>query len=163
MHRPTELDRLMSNRNESSRTKKTVAARNGAVEQEAPSRILIVDDDPDILESLKDLIELSGGGYDIDTALDADSALQAARAAPPSVAIIDVKLGASNGIDLIPRLQRVDQDTICIIMTAYRDPSYAARALESGANEFLYKPLDPEQMSNLLTRLARRDPSEDDH
>ena len=111
------------------------------------------------LESLKDLIELANG-YEIDMALDADSALEAAMAAPPRVAIIDVKLGGSDGIDLIPRLQRIDPNTICIIMTAYRDPSYASRALESGANEFLYKPLDPEQMSNLLARLTKRDPPE---
>lgn len=112
-------------------------------------RVLIVDDDPDMLSALVDLLELDAD-YLVDTAGGFDAAESSARAHGPAVALLDVKLGARNGIDLIPRLRSLDPSIVVIIMTAYRDLEYLENAVSCGADEFLYKPLDSSRLRRLI-------------
>lgn len=107
-------------------------------------RILLVDDDLDLLNSIYDLLELEDDSFVIQTAHDFDTGLRLAESFQPDLAILDIKLGAANGIDLVPHLKHVRHDTICIMMTAFRDAKYAVQALRSGADDFLYKPVEPE-------------------
>lgn len=117
-------------------------------EQES-RRVLVVDDDPDMLGALVDLLELDAD-YLVDTAGDFDSAEQSARLHKPNVALLDVKLGSRSGIDLIPRLRALDPSVVCIVMTAYRDLEHLENAVASGADEFLYKPLDSSRLRRLI-------------
>lgn len=107
-------------------------------------RILLVDDDLDLLDSIYDLLELDNDSVVIQKASDFDSAIRMAESFQPDIALLDIKLGNANGIDLVPILKHVRQDTVCIMMTAFRDVQYAVDALRAGADDFLYKPVEPE-------------------
>ena len=65
-------------------------------------KILLVDDDQDLLSSLRDFLEPEG--YEVAVASDAESARSGVESFRPDIAVLDVKLGATNGIDLIPKL-----------------------------------------------------------
>lgn len=127
------------------------ASNNGGT---AP-RILIVDDDTDILESLKDIIELEIT-CEVETASNIFSARKIADKFNPDIALIDVQLGASVGTNLIPLFKSKNPDVICIVMTAYRDTEYAVNALRSGADDYLHKPLDPENLLVLIEKYSSR-------
>jgi len=114
-------------------------------------RILIVDDDPDIRDSLKDAIELEEG-LEAAPAGDIQRALDVARDFLPDIALLDIKLGSQNGLELILPLKEIRPDMICIIMTAHRDAEYAVTAVKRGADDYLYKPLDFELLLKTLRR-----------
>lgn len=114
-------------------------------------RILIVDDDKDILEALSDLLEIEGN-YTIETAADAFSARRLIDTFAPDLALLDVQLGHTSGLDLIGNLQRKVDDVICIMMTAHRDVDYAVEAIKQGAREHLFKPLNPETLLKTIDR-----------
>ncbi len=114
--------------------------------------ILVIDDDRDFLDSLGDLLEHSGS-YNTLLAEDAATAVTLAHKNVPSIALIDVKLGQDNGIDLVPILKMSLPGLICVVMTAYRDVTHSQLAFDSGADAFLYKPLDPNGLFRTLRGL----------
>lgn len=116
-----------------------------------PARILIVDDDRDILDSLRDIIELETTS-EVEVAADIFSARQIADDLNPDLVLLDVQLGNTIGLSLIPPFKARNPNVVCIVMTAYRDAEYAVTAVRSGADDYLFKPLDPE---NLLASIDR--------
>ena len=123
--------------------------------ESSPARILIVDDDKDILDSLRDVIELETDS-ELKVASDIFTARKIADRFHPDIALVDIKLGKSIGISLIPILREINPDVVCIMMTAYRDTEYAIKALRSGADDYLLKPLDPEALLELLEKHFRK-------
>lgn len=115
-------------------------------------KLLIVDDDPDILESLKDVLELECEDYHIETAHNIASADRIAAIFKPDIALLDIKLGAESGLDLIQVLKGHVPDIACIMMTAYREMEYAVEAVKCGADDFLYKPLEALSLVKTLKR-----------
>ncbi len=113
-------------------------------------RILLVDDDPDLLSSLSDLLQPEG--YEVAVANGIASARRTAAAFEPDVALLDIKLGPDNGIELIAVLKRQRPDLACVIMTGYADTESAVRALREGAEDFLSKPVDPWSLLRTLNR-----------
>ncbi|MDJ0657132.1 MAG: response regulator [Xanthomonadales bacterium] len=107
--------------------------------------MLVIDDDRDFLESLGDMLEM-GGNYSTCLARDAVSAVAMAQAHLPAIALIDVKLGQDNGLELLPILKRTLPGMVCIVMTAFRDEKHSRQAFESGAEAFLHKPIDPNRL-----------------
>lgn len=108
--------------------------------------ILIIDDDPDILDALSALLEVESGSYHVVTADSMESAYRVADEVSPDLAIIDISLGGKSGLDIVPFMRRRFPDMICIMMTAHRDVEFAARAIRNGANDYLHKPLDPKTL-----------------
>ncbi len=111
------------------------------LEQKDKNRILIVDDDADIRDSLRDVLQLDGK-YTTRSCGDIFNAKKLAAEFDPHIALIDVKLGNDNGLDLVPVLKREFPGTICIVMTAYRATDYAVTAVKADADDYLFKPLD---------------------
>ncbi|MGW8248464.1 MAG: ATP-binding protein [Acidiferrobacterales bacterium] len=107
------------------------------------STILVIDDDPEILEALQAMLTLESTNYRVVTASSLTSAHEAIDLYKPDLSIIDITLGSQNGLDILPFIRKRYPDMICIILTAHRDVDYAAKAIRSGANDYLYKPLDP--------------------
>ncbi len=107
-------------------------------------RVLVVDDDADFAESLVDL--LSHAGHDCAAAAGPQEATDLARSFRPQVALLDVRLGNSNGVDLVPRLKERHEETVCIMMTAFSEVESAARAVRLGADDYLQKPVAPEML-----------------
>ena len=118
--------------------------------------VLIVDDDQDLLESMRDLLEIDES-VEVATATDITSAVDATFRRRPRVALIDIKLDAENGLDLVPLLKKAHPGLVCIVMTAYRDAANSRRAFESGADVFLYKPLDPTALIQRLEEIFAGD------
>jgi DNA-binding NtrC family response regulator len=111
-------------------------------------RILIVDDDESLSDSLKDILE--GEGYEILLASTRAKATELARDALPSVAIVDLKLPDGSGTALLSELNSLAPGITCILMTAYADVDSAVLAIEKGAFYYLRKPVDPPELVELV-------------
>jgi DNA-binding NtrC family response regulator len=111
-----------------------------------PRRILVVDDNPDALETVGSTMRAAG--YQVLTAADGREAWQAFRARRPDLVISDVRMPDESGIDLLRRIRQVS-DAPVILLTAHADVSVAVAALREGATDFLRF---PEEVDELLGR-----------
>ena len=107
------------------------------------STILVIDDDPEILEALEAMLTLESSGYRVVTASSLSAAHEAIDLYKPDLSIIDITLGSQNGLDILPFIRKRYPDMVCIILTAHRDVDFATKAIRSGANDYLHKPIDP--------------------
>lgn len=130
--------------------KNNLAYTNDLEQQPEVKNILVIDDDQDIADSLKAMIEIEADHYAVRTAYTVTSVEKVIETFRPDVILLDIKLGRNNGLTLVPYLREKFSDVIFIIMTAYRDIDYAVKAVRINADEFLYKPIEP---ANLLLKL----------
>jgi PleD family two-component response regulator len=106
-------------------------------------RVLVADDAPEITQLIATWLRPE---YDVFTAWDGEQALTVAERVEPTVALLDVAMPKSTGFEVAelfrqhPRLRR----TRIIFVTGLRQPENAVRAIELGALDYLYKPLDEE-------------------
>ena len=116
------------------------------------TEILIIDDNPDIRNILKDLI--SDAGYETRIAANYNQALKEIDKKLPDVAIIDVKLdkGDNDGIELLNHIKNKNKDVPVIIISGHANIEMAIKSLKSGAFEFLEKPFDEERLMNFVKR-----------
>ena len=116
------------------------------------TEILIIDDNPDIRNILKDLI--SAAGYETRIAANYNQALNEIDKKLPDVAIIDVKLdkGDNDGIELLSHIKIKNIDIPVIIISGHANIEMAIKSLKSGAFEFLEKPFDEERLMNFVKR-----------
>ncbi len=110
--------------------------------------IYVVDDDADVLRSLRFLLEADG--FDVRTFRNASALLDAARSTGVDCFVIDYKMPDMNGIDLARRLRHRDMAAPIILITGYPDENIAARAAAAGVHDVLLKPLLDE---SLVTRI----------
>src|SRR5262245_23399907 len=106
-------------------------------------KVLIADDEPDILEILK--YNLSHEGYDVITAKDGDEALEKARRSQPDLVVLDVMMPKKTGVEVcqLLRSQASFKDTLIIFLTAVSDEATQIRGLETGADDYVSKPISP--------------------
>lgn len=110
--------------------------------------ILIIDDDPVVIESLQRLLQKRG--YQVASANSAETGLQKAVDLRPSVIICDLLLpGGPSGLDVCRRIKQDAQlSTIAfLIMTAHTDIANRVEALEAGADDLLFKPVDTDELT----------------
>jgi two-component system response regulator GlrR len=107
-------------------------------------RILVVDDDPNILEVIR--ARLDAQGYDIFTAMTAEDALAVAREESLNLVITDFKLASTDGLALMEDLHLLYPDLPVIILTAYGSIEGAVTAIKKGAYSYLTKPFDPKDL-----------------
>jgi CheY-like chemotaxis protein len=117
-----------------------------------PLRILIVDDDPGMAETLGDILETTG--YEVEIALDGPQALAYVQGIPFDVIFLDIKMPQMNGVELLQRTRRIRPDTVAVMMTAYALPDLIAEALREGAVAVVNKPLPVERMIRFLEELS---------
>ena len=116
----------------------------------ADRRVLIVDDDVDLAESLQDILE--SRDYNVAVAHDIAGAKETAKTLAPNVALLDVNLGRENGLTLITILKDIFPDIVCVVITARADVEHAIDAIRRGAFDYLLKPLHPQET---LSRLEK--------
>ena len=116
------------------------------------TEILIIDDNPDIRNILRDLI--MEAGYKTRVAANYNQALTEIDKKLPDVAIIDVKLdkGDNDGIELLSHIKSKNKDIPVIIISGHANIEMAIKSLKSGAFEFLEKPFDEERLMNFVKR-----------
>lgn len=119
-------------------------------------KILIADDEPDILEIIK--YNLQSEGYEIVTAKNGDEAIEQAKAHQPDLVILDIMMPGKNGIEVcnILRLQPAFSKTLIIFLTALSDETTEVRGLETGADDFITKPVSPKVLVSKVNALFRR-------
>lgn len=117
-------------------------------------RILVVEDDPVLLDGLSVGLKLSGWTIDtVSTCGDAEAALEAAEF---DAVVLDVMLPDGSGIDLVGRIRRRGDQTPVILLTALDDTHDRVKGLDSGADDYLGKPFDLDELAARLRALARR-------
>ncbi len=124
-------------------------------------KILIADDEPDILEIVG--YNLGNEGYEIVNARDGEEALQKARAFKPDLIILDVMMPGKTGMEVckLLRLQPEFQNTLIIFLTALSDEISHVKGLEYGADDFISKPVSPKVLVSKVNALFRRAPKTD--
>ena len=108
------------------------------------SYILIVDDDDAICKTLSAILQAEG--YQIATATTAIDAITQAKATFFNMALLDIKLPDMNGTLLLEQLQRITPETVKIMITGYPSLKNAVEALNSGADSYIMKPIDPAEL-----------------
>jgi two-component system, response regulator FlrC len=118
-------------------------------------RVMIIDDDPDICESLKDRLEAMG--YEVITAQDGRTglALMALESKGSAVAgvFLDVQMAVMDGMEVLRILRRRHPEIPVLMMSAGSDPRLLDEALRMGAKEYLVKPLDPAHIDRICAQL----------
>ena len=122
------------------------------------ARILVVDDDPDIVQTIRTYLERD---YEISTAKDAYEALGVFLKQPPAVILLDIKMPGLDGIQFDKRVREVNEDVSIIIITGQGDRDDAIEAIKFGAADFLYKPVDMERLraaiESALAKMGKKD------
>ena len=113
-------------------------------------RILVIDDDPDFAASLKLILE--GENYTTSLAYSEKEALEAIGKNAVDLALIDIRLGQDNGIDLLPKLKKIQPDILCVMITGFGSIETAVEALNNGAYDYLRKPVNPGELLATLRR-----------
>ncbi len=116
-------------------------------------RILVVDDEPQILRALR--TTLRGAGYEVDTADTAATALAAAVARPPDAVILDLVLPDGTGTDVAREL-RGWTDVPVIVLSAVGEEAQKIAALDAGADDYVTKPFGVEELLARLRAVLRR-------
>jgi len=123
------------------------------VEVQDGLRVLVADDDADLLLFLQTLLERRGG-FTVMTASDGADAIALANSFRPDVVVTDIEMPGINGIELLTRLRAETPWLPVIVITAHVSVDYAVSALRAQADEFLTKPLDSAQLIETVARLA---------
>lgn len=126
----------------------------GVAAADIAGTILVVDDDPDVADSLANLLRLER--YHVAVAYAADRATAVLAEERPQVALVDIRLGHGNGVDLVRALRQATPDLVAVMMTAYASIDTAIEALQAGAYDYLSKPLHTADLLATLDRCFER-------
>lgn len=124
-------------------------------------KILIADDEPDILEIIQ--YNLQSEGYEVATAKNGNEAIDMAKRINPDLIILDIMMPGRNGIEVcnLLRMQPAFKDTLIIFLTALSDEGTEVKGLESGADDYITKPVSPKVLVSKVNALFRRFIKED--
>lgn len=119
-------------------------------------KVLLADDEPDILEILK--YNLEKEGYDVATAKDGDEALEKARRFNPELVILDIMMPRKTGVEVCELLRAQSQfkDTLILFLTALSDEATQIKGLTTGADDYVSKPISPQVFLSKVAALFRR-------
>jgi len=124
-------------------------------------KILIADDEPDILEIIS--YNLNNEGYQVFTAKDGNEAIEKAKEVHPDLIILDIMMPYKSGVDVcrILRSQTAFEDTLIIFLTALNDDTTQIKSLEIGADDYITKPVSPKVLISRVNAIFRRVYKED--
>ncbi len=117
-------------------------------------RILLVEDDSPLAEAVCGYLRAKS--FAVDVAHDLDTARGALLAARYEAVLLDLHLGDDDGLALLPRLRAIEDRPIVIVLTARDQVSDRIRGLDAGADDYLTKPYDPEELLARLRAVERR-------
>jgi NtrC-family two-component system response regulator AlgB len=123
-------------------------------EPSANLRVLIIDDEKNIRTTLS--LCLQQIGCAVTAVPSAEAGLAALAREPQDLIFLDLRLGESSGIDLIPRLLADAPDLMIVIMTAYATIDSAVKAIQTGAADYLAKPFTPAQIRHIVEQCVTR-------
>lgn len=112
--------------------------------------LLIVDDDRAFLTRLARAME--GRGFAVETAESVEDAMAKVEAGAPAFAVVDMRLGDGNGLDVVSAIREKRSDSRAVILTGYGNIATAVTAVKLGAVDYLSKPADADNILAALTR-----------
>ena len=112
--------------------------------------LLIVDDDKPFLERLAKA--MTARGFEVETADGVAAGIAAVRRVPPAFAVLDMRLGDGNGLDIVPVIRESREDARIIMLTGYGNIATAVAAVKAGAVDYLAKPTDADQVEAALLK-----------
>jgi len=141
LHKPLDIDKVIA--------MIEAAKKDGCL-------IMVVDDDPNTRETLKDILE--NKGFIVTLAKDGQEAIKIAKERPEDVVFIDMKLPVLNGLETYLELKKINPKINAILMTAYREEmqDLIEAALRQDAYTCLYKPFDPQKILQLIEEIAQK-------
>jgi len=120
----------------------------------SPQRILVIDDDPAILRSLRRGLGLSG--FQVDVADGGLRGLELARAGAPDAIVLDVSMPRVSGIEVCTRLRAEGSDVPLLMLSAMDETADRVAGLAAGADDYVVKPFDLRELALRLRALLRR-------
>ncbi len=112
------------------------------------SRILIVEDDDGVRETL--MVLLKGAGYEVEAVADGPPAIELTKATPFHLYMIDLRLPSSSGIDIMEAIKKIRSEAVCMVLTAYATIELSVKAMKAGAFDFIAKPFQIDVVLNLV-------------
>jgi two-component system KDP operon response regulator KdpE len=123
------------------------------------SRVLVVDDEPQIIRGLR--VILTNAGYKVDEATTKQEALDAVSVRPPDAIVLDLVLPDGDGIEVCTDIRRWSQVPI-VVLSAVGDERQKVRALDAGADDYVTKPFGSEELLARMRAVLRRKSDEGD-
>lgn len=120
-------------------------------------KILIVDDDPIILEDIITLIDWEKEGFEVVTAVNGEQGLQKATSIVPDIIMTDVRMPYMDGLSMIKELKKAGMKAHVLMLSAYGEFSYVREAMQLGAEDYILKPeLSPQVLLDKLDHIRER-------
>jgi DNA-binding NtrC family response regulator len=120
---------------------------------EGSGPILVVDDEEIVRASLADW--LAEDGYEVDTAPDGGTAVAKLVAQDFALLLVDLKMPGMDGLAVLSEARRLRPGTAVVLMTAYATVETAVQAMKQGAQDYLVKPFEPEDLSVMVERVLQ--------
>jgi len=117
----------------------------------ADKSLLIVDDDNPLRDRLARAMEKKG--FEVIQADSVKQGISKAKNAPPAFAVVDLRLGDGNGLEVIKEIRRVKSDSRVVMLTGYGNIPTAVAAVKAGAIDYIPKPADADDVENALLAL----------
>ena len=120
-------------------------------------RVFLIDDEPWVLMGLERLIDWTAAGFQVLATFDrARIAWERIQEEKPDVVLADIRMPGMTGLELMQRIREANLATEVILVSAFADFSYAQEAIRNGAFEYLLKPVQREQLTACMEKLAER-------
>ncbi len=116
-------------------------------------KILVVDDQQGMCETLIDILE--DEGYIVDSAENGFIAIEKNRKSPFDVILMDIIMPGKNGVETLKEIKEINPKVIVILMTAYTAPDLIMEAQKAGVYDCLPKPFNPAKLLNIINRLKK--------
>lgn len=117
-------------------------------------KVLVIDDDPSICKTVGLLLE--DHGYSPRTFTDPDEALEIAEKESFQIALVDLRMPAMDGVEVIEQLKKIDERMSCIVMTAYPDLDSATETMRHGTCDYIKKPFKQDELIVSIDRACLR-------
>ena len=116
------------------------------------SKILVVDDEPEFCRLFANvLVDL---GYQVSTATEGREGLAKIRDNPPDILFLDIKMPHMDGLECLRRIRKIKRKFVVVVMTGHGDIQSAREAMRLGADEYISKPFDLDDLKRLVNELA---------
>jgi DNA-binding NtrC family response regulator len=119
----------------------------------SPAKILIVDDEVIMRESLSGWLERDG--HSVQTAASGETAVAKCRQTRFDILLVDIKMEGMSGLEVLRRIKESDPDVAVVMITAFGSISTAIEAMKNGAYDYMLKPFDPNELGVLIEKIVQ--------